>query len=84
MTKSDLITKVAEDHGMTKGQAKSVVETVLNTIKECTTIAKQDVTLSSFGKFSVTERAARMGRNPKTGDPVQIAAKSVVKFKAYN
>lgn len=82
MTKSNLIDAIAKNNGLTKAQAKDVVESVFETISSELTSGRE-VTIAGFGKFSVQERAARMGRNPKTGEPVQIAAKSVVKFKSY-
>lgn len=80
MNKGDLINKVAESAGLTQAQAKSAVNTVLESISE----SLQDgdkVTLVGFGTFSVSKRDARQGRNPATGDTITIPAKSSVKFK---
>jgi DNA-binding protein HU-beta len=80
MNKSDLINKVAESAGVTKVQAKSAIdcyhESVAGALK-----AGERVELVGFGTFSVSARAARTGRNPKTGAELQIAAKNVAKFK---
>jgi nucleoid DNA-binding protein len=80
MNKGDLINKVAEDANITKAQATDALNTVFNAIGD--TLASGDkVSLVGFGTFSSNHRAARVGRNPKTGEPLQIAAKNVVKFK---
>jgi DNA-binding protein HU-beta len=81
MTKSQLIDNVAAENGLTKVDAKKAVESVLNNIQRG---LKNDgkTSLQGFGNFSTAERKARVGRNPQTGQPVEIAAKTVVKFKA--
>ena len=80
MNKGDLINKIAEDAGITKGQAEDALSAVLDGI---TSALKSDdsVTLVGFGTFSVSKRDARTGRNPQTGETIKIAAKNVVKFK---
>ena len=81
MNKSDLIGQMAADAGITKAQAQSA----LNSFTSATTgaLKKGDkVILVGFGTFSISNRAARTGRNPQTGKEIQIAAKNVVKFKA--
>ena len=81
MNKSDLISKMAGDAKVTKAQAQAA----LNSFIGATTSAlkKGDkLILVGFGTFSVTKRAARTGRNPRTGKEIKIAAKKVVKFKA--
>lgn len=82
MNKSDLIAVVAEETGTTQAQAKKMVESLLTTVEKATTSGKK-VTIAGFGTFSQTTRAARTGRNPQNGQPIQIAAKNVVKFKPY-
>lgn len=80
MNKGDLINKVAESASLTKAQATTAVNTVLDSIGE--TLTKGDkVTLIGFGTFSVSKREARTGRNPQTGESITIAAKASVKFK---
>jgi DNA-binding protein HU-beta len=81
MNKGDLINKVAESAGLTKAQATSAVNSVLDSVGESLSNGDK-VTLIGFGTFSVSHRAARTGRNPQTGQAIQIAAKSNVKFKA--
>ena len=81
MNKAELISKLAEDAGITKTQANdtldSFVEAVAKTLK-----GGGKVTLVGFGTFSVSKRAARNGRNPQTGAVIKIKAKKVAKFKA--
>ncbi len=80
MTKADLVAKVAET-GMTKKQAAATVDCVIESIKK--SLAKgESVRLVGFGTFSVKERKARTGRNPRTGEPLKIAAKTVPTFSA--
>jgi len=81
MNKGDLINKVAESAGLTKAQATSAVNSVLDSVGECL-VNGDKVTLIGFGTFSVSHRDARTGRNPQTGQSIQIAAKNNVKFKA--
>ena len=81
MNKSDLISQMASDAGITKAQAQSA----LNSFMDSTTgaLKKGDkLILVGFGTFSVSHRAARTGRNPRTGKEIRIPAKKVVKFKA--
>lgn len=78
MNKADLINKVATVVG-TQKQAKEAVDCVLESITEA--LAKKDaVQIAGFGSFKVSQRKARTGRNPKTGEAIQIAAASVPKF----
>ena len=81
MNKGDLIHRVAESSGITKAQATSAVNAVLDSITD-TLKEGGKVGVIGFGTFSVSHRAARTGRNPQTGASIQIAAKNVVKFKA--
>ena len=80
MTKQDLVTVVAES-GMTKKEAAAAIDAILDTIKDA--LADGDkVSLVGFGSFSVKKRKAREGRNPRTGKPLKIPAKTVPVFKA--
>jgi len=80
MNKGDLINRVAESADLSKAQATEAVNSLLNCIGD--TLKDGDkVSLVGFGTFSTAHRAARIGRNPKTGASLQIAAKNVVKFK---
>ncbi len=80
MNKGDLINKIAEDANLTKAQATEALNVVMSSIQDTLKDGKK-VTLVGFGTFSTSERAARDGRNPKTGEIIQIAAKTMVKFK---
>jgi DNA-binding protein HU-beta len=79
MTKQDLVSEVAKV-GMTKKSAAAAVDAMINAIKG--SLAKGDkVNLVGFGSFSVRKRAARDGRNPRTGKKLKIVAKNVPVFK---
>jgi DNA-binding protein HU-beta len=81
MNKNDLIDAVAERTALAKSDAARAVEAVLGSITD--SLAKGDaVTLAGFGTFATKERAARTGRNPRTGEAIQIAASKVPGFKA--
>lgn len=80
MNTSDLIDHVAEDTGLTKAQAKTIVDSLLARITEAAANG-DEVNLPGFGKFKVQDRAARQGRNPATGETIQIAASKKVSFQ---
>ena len=80
MTKQDLVNEVAEV-GITKKQASDAVNAIFDTIKDAL-VDGEKVSLVGFGSFSVKKREAREGRNPRTGEPLEIAAKTVPVFKA--
>lgn len=81
MNKAELVSKIAEDAGITKVQAgaalDSFIEGVTKTLK-----SGNKLILVGFGTFSVSKRAARNGRNPATGATIKIKAKKVARFKA--
>ncbi len=81
MNKGDLIKAISEEAGITKAQATDALNAVVGSISGALASGEK-VTLVGFGTFSVSERAARTGRNPATGKEIQIAAKKQVKFKA--
>ena len=81
MNKTELVKKIAEKSEVSQAQAKSVLEATLESIKEALQ-GGDSVQLIGFGTFSVSERAARTGKNPRTGEKIQIAAKKIAKFKA--
>ena len=81
MNKGDLINKVAEEAGLSKAQAESAVNAMLDGIADALK-AGDSAAFIGFGTFSVSHRKARAGRNPQTGETIQIAAKNLVKFKA--
>ena len=80
MKKSDLVDAIAEKTGVPKAQAQTIVEEVFEQI--ATALSKSDkIDLRGFGTFSVKDSAARTGRNPQTGAPIQIPARRVPGFK---
>ena len=80
MTKEDIIKNVWTELNITNKQARDVVETVFNTLKDI--LAKGDqVEIRGFGKFVIKEKNTRVGRNPRTGEEAQITARKVVTFK---
>lgn len=81
MNKSELIAKIAEESGVTKKVATAVVEAFQNVVTEELSHGGK-VQLIGFGNFEVRERAARKGRNPQTGEVIEIAASKVPAFKA--
>jgi DNA-binding protein HU-beta len=80
MNKAEFLNKLYSSRFSTKGQAAEMLDAVLNTLTNALA-AGESVTFTGFGTFSVTQRAARQGRNPRTGAPVNIAARKAVKFK---
>ena len=80
MTKSQLISLIAEKNELTKGKVGDVLETILSTGVAETKKNGQFV-LPGFGKAVKSHRKARMGRNPQTGASIKIPAKTVVKFR---
>jgi DNA-binding protein HU-beta len=80
MNKGDLINKIAESANLSKAQATDALNAVLDGVTDSLKSGDK-VTLIGFGTFSVSHREARSGRNPQTGETIQIAAKNVVKFK---
>ena len=81
MNKADLVNSISEQTGLTKTKSNQVVDAITSVIAE--TLSKgEKVTLVGFGTFTTTERNARKGRNPKTGEVIEIPAKRVAKFKA--
>ena len=81
MNKTELVEAIAQDSGLSNADARKAVESFLSTVE--TTLTKGDeIALTGFGKFSVAERGARTGRNPQTGEEVQIKASKAPKFSA--
>ena len=81
MNKQELIAQVADASGMTKSDAANAVQAMIDAIGSSLK-SGQDVKIAGFGNFQVAKRAASMGRNPRTGEPVQIPAAKLPKFKA--
>ena len=81
MNRNDLITKVAEKAELSKKDTDKMLSAFMDTVKETLT-AGETIQIIGFGTFEVSERSAREGRNPKTGEPVHIDACKTPKFKA--
>ncbi|MFZ6744328.1 HU family DNA-binding protein [Undibacterium sp. JH2W] len=81
MNKTELIDHIAKTADISKAASSRALDAVIGAVK--TTLKKKGtVTLVGFGTFSVAKRAARPGRNPKTGEPIKIKAAWAPKFKA--
>lgn len=81
MSRAELESKMSKESGITNKQAETALDSMIAYIVDNLKLG-QKVTLVGFGTFSVSESKARMGRNPKTGEPIQIAASKKVKFSA--
>ncbi|MBL6951507.1 MAG: HU family DNA-binding protein [Alphaproteobacteria bacterium] len=81
MNKNDLIAAVAASAGMSKADATQAVESVFDTVTKALSDGGE-VRLVGFGTFSVSTRKASTGRNPRTGEPIQIPSTKQPKFKA--
>ena len=79
MNKNDLIASVASSAGLSKSDATRSIESLLDTITNALKRGEK-VSIVGFGNFSVSERKATTGRNPRTGESIQIAASQKVKF----
>lgn len=80
MNKQELIVAMAAESGLTKADSKKALDAFISSTSKSLQEGER-VALVGFGSFSVSERAARKGRNPQTGKEINIAAKKVVKFK---
>lgn len=81
MTKEDIVEAIVQKTAIAKKDAAEALSTVIEEITK--TLSKGgEVTLTGFGSFKVTKRAARDGRNPKTGEKIKIPAMNTPKFKA--
>jgi DNA-binding protein HU-beta len=81
MNKAELIDAIANESGLSKADSKKALDAFVSATSAA--LKNNDrISLVGFGSFSVSERAARTGRNPQTGKEIQIAAKKVIKFKA--
>ncbi len=80
LTKAELIESIYEKVGFSKKEASDIVELVFETLK--TTLEKgEKVKISGFGNFVVREKRPRIGRNPQTGEEIEISARRVLTFK---
>jgi DNA-binding protein HU-beta len=81
MTKSELVRELAEDFELPRRQVTELVEAMLEKITEVLRSGDK-VQLTPFGQFRIRDRAARIARNPQTGEPVNVPAKRVLRFTA--
>ena len=81
MKKVELVEKVAAKAGLTKADSNRAVDAVFDVIKGAL-VQGDKVPVNGFGTFTVSKRAAREGRNPRTGETVKISARNAVSFKA--
>jgi nucleoid DNA-binding protein len=80
MIKADLVNKIAKEMNISKQEAESGVNLFFRTIKEAL-LKGEEIELRGFGSFRFRKRGARAGRNPRTGEPVQVPPKKVLYFK---
>ena len=83
MNKAELIEAIAKENGLTKSKSGEVVATIVNAITDALKSGEK-VSLVGFGTWTITKREERRGRNPKTGEEITIASKTVAKFKPGN
>ncbi len=81
MSKQELVEKMAEKAGLTKADAARALDAFTSSVSDALKSGDK-VSLVGFGTFATSKRAAREGHNPRTGEPVAIAARTVVAFKA--
>ncbi len=81
MNKSELVSKVATVSGLTKADAERAIDATFSSITSSLKTG-EEVRLIGFGTFAVAQRAATTGRNPRTGEPLKIAATTLPKFRA--
>lgn len=80
MTKVDIVEEIYEKVGFSKKEVAKIVEYIFNIIKE--SLAKEDkIKVSGFGNFVVRKKRSRRGRNPQTGDDIEITARRILTFK---
>jgi integration host factor subunit alpha len=80
MTKADIVERIYKEAGFSKKEAAELVDLVFKVIKD--TLAKgEKVKISGFGNFSIRDKADRIGRNPQTGESMNISARRVLTFK---
>ncbi|NCY23490.1 MAG: HU family DNA-binding protein [Alphaproteobacteria bacterium] len=82
MNKQDLVAVVADAGDISKAKAGEVVDAIFTAIEDALKTKGGEVRLVGFGTFSTTERAAGKGRNPRTGEDIEIPASTTVRFKA--
>jgi integration host factor subunit alpha len=80
VTKADIVERVYKEAGFSKKEASDLVDLIFKVIKD-TLSRGEKVKISGFGNFSIRDKATRVGRNPQTGDAMNISARRVLTFK---
>lgn len=80
MTKADLVEAIHEQVGLSKNESAGIVELVFDTMKDTLEKAEK-IKISGFGNFEVRDKRSRVGRNPQTGEVIEISARRVLTFK---
>ncbi|MEW6569863.1 MAG: integration host factor subunit alpha [Nitrospirota bacterium] len=83
MTKADLIERIFEKIGLSKKEAQEIVEIIFDVMKQAF-VEGESVKISGFGTFNVRQKSSRRGRNPKTGEDLEITPRKVITFRASN
>ena len=83
MTKADLIEKIFEKIGLSKKESQEIIEILFDTMKQ-TFIEGESVKISGFGTFNIRQKMSRRGRNPKTGEEIEITPRRVITFRTSN
>jgi len=81
MTKADIVENIYEKVGLSKEESARIVELVLELVKK-TLVEGERIKISGFGNFVVRQKRSRRGRNPQTGDEIEISARRVLTFKS--
>jgi integration host factor subunit alpha len=83
MTKADLVDLIFGKVGLSKIESQNIIELIFDTVRQ-TLVEGESVKVSGFGTFNVKKKNARRGRNPKTGQELQITPRRVITFRASN
>ncbi len=83
MTKADIVDTIFEKVGLSKKEAQDIVEYLFDTMKQ-TFVEGESIKISGFGTFNIRKKLARRGRNPKTGEDLEIAPRRVITFRVSN
>ena len=83
MTKADLVEKIFEKIGLSKKEAQEIIEILFDTMKQAF-IEGDSVKITGFGTFNIRQKMSRRGRNPKTGEELEITPRRVITFRASN
>ncbi len=83
MTKADIANKITEKVGLPQKESQEIVEILLDTIKDAL-VEGESVKIPEFGTFNVSQKSARKGRNPQTGEDLTISPRRVISFMASN